>query len=368
MAQPAGMETPPPTPAAPPAAMADRLLRALLLALAALLVWRLAGVLLLLFSAVLLAIALAAMGDGLRRLTRLPRGLAIGLASALLVASLLAVVVFYGLHLQSQYEDIAIKVRESAHALLVFVRGQAWGRYLLQNANGVRPADATDALAPLIGSLLGGAARYLGYGAIVLVTAIFLALDPERYRGGVLRLVPPAHKGLARAFLDRCGYLLRRWLVSRLIVMGAIGVLVSVGLKLLGVEPAITLGVTGALLTFIPFIGALMAAVPAVGVALTINPWLAVATGFMFWAVHFIEGTFITPVVQDEQVALPPVTTIFSTLAFTVLFGPSGVILASPLVLVIAAGLDVFYLKELPEAGAGRRKRLWPWARRTTAG
>jgi predicted PurR-regulated permease PerM len=340
-----GMDTPPsPGPAA--AGGTDRLTRLFLLALAALVAWKLAGVMLLLFSAILLAIALAAMGDGLSRLTRLPRGLAIGLASALLVGSLVAVVVFYGLRLQGQYEDIARKVRDSAHALMVFARGQDWGRALLQGANGVKVSDATDALAPLAGSVLGGAARYLAYGAIVLVSAIFLALDPDRYRLGALRLVPPPWKAAALAFLDRCGFLLRRWLVSRLIVMGAIGVLVSLGLKLLHVEPAITLGVTGALLTFIPFIGALIAAVPAVGVALTVSPVLAVLTGLMFWFVHFIEGTFITPVVQDEQVALPPVTTIFSTLAFTVLFGPSGVILASPLVLVLMAGLDVFYLRD----------------------
>ena len=65
----------------------------------------------------------------------------------------------------------------------------------------------------------------------------------------------------------------------------------------------------------------------------------------MFWGAHFIEGTFITPLVQDESVDLPPVLTIFSTLAFTVLFGPSGVLLASPIVLVIMTGLQVFYLE-----------------------
>jgi len=69
----------------------------------------------------------------------------------------------------------------------------------------------------------------------------------------------------------------------------------------------------------------------------------ALLTGLMFWAAHFIEGTFITPLVQDESVDLPPVLTIFSTLAFTVLFGPLGVLLASPLVLVIMTGLQVFH-------------------------
>ena len=87
------------------------------------------------------------------------------------------------------------------------------------------------------------------------------------------------------------------------------------------------------------------AAIPAVLVAFTISPLTALLTVLMFWCAHFIEGNFITPLVQDEGVDLPPVLTIFSTLAFTVILGPSGVLLASPLVLVIITAVQVFYLE-----------------------
>jgi len=146
-------------------------------------------------------------------------------------------------------------------------------------------------------------------------------------------------------FLDKSGEALKKWLVSRVMVVMALGIMVSIGLKVLGVTGAITLGLTGGLLTFIPFVGALLAAVPAVLVAVTISPQIAILSGFMFWGAHFIEGTFITPLVQDKSVDLPPALTIFSTLAFTVLFGPSGVLLASPLVLIIIVAVQVFYLR-----------------------
>jgi predicted PurR-regulated permease PerM len=153
--------------------------------------------------------------------------------------------------------------------------------------------------------------------------------------------------------------------------MVALGVLVSIGLTVLRIPGAVTLGLTGGLLTFIPFLGALMAAVPAVLVAFTASPLKAVLTGLMFWGAHFIEGTFITPLVQDESVDLPPVLTIFSTLAFTVIFGPSGVLLASPLVLVIITATQVFYLeghlgRSLIPAAAKRRRWRWPRAGRAT--
>ena len=206
-------------------------------------------------------------------------------------------------------------------------------------------SDATDTLAPLLGSLLTGTARYATYALIVIACSVFLALDPDRYRQGVLVLFPLKQRALASEFLGRAATVLQRWLVSRLIVMVALGGLVSIGLTVLGIDGALALGLTGGLLTFIPYIGALMAAVPAVLVALTVGPKLALLTALMFLACHFIEGTFITPFVQDKSVDLPPVLTIFSTLAFTVLFGPSGVLLASPLVLMIIVAVRVFYLE-----------------------
>ncbi len=324
---------------------ADLVILSAVVAVGALLLWKLAGVLLLFFSAIVFAIALSAMADGLRRVVPIPRKVAVLAAAALIVAVLGAVVVMFGWRIVAQYEEITGKIRESVHILMVFTRSQGWGQALILRANGAKVSDATDTLAPLLGSLLTGTARYATYVVIVVACSIFLALDPGRCRDGVLTLLPPAPRALCSDFLSRSGVILRQWLLSRLIVMVALGVLVSIGLTMLGIAGAITLGLTGGLLTFIPFIGALMAAVPAVLVALTVSPQTAVLTGFMFWGAHFIEGTFITPLVQDESVDLPPVLTIISTLAFTVVFGPSGVLLASPLVLVIVTAVRVYYLE-----------------------
>ena len=331
-----------------------------LLVLAALIAWKLAGVLLLLFSAILLAAALSAMSDGLRKLVPLPKPVAVLLSALVFFGVLVGVITLFGWRILAQVHEIEIKARASLDALLIFTRAQPWGEALLKQAGGARISDATDTLAPLLSSVLGGAARYLTYGAIVVVCAIFLALRPARYRQGALILIPFSHRQEVSTFLDLSALILKRWLVSRLIVMIALGVLVSIGLTALKIPGSITLGLTGGLLTFIPFLGALLAAIPAVLVAFTISPLKALATALMFWAAHFIEGTFITPLVQDESVDLPPVLTIFSTLAFTVLFGPSGVLLASPMVLVIMTAVRVFYLEAHLEAPSPAPKEKGP--------
>ena len=74
----------------------------------------------------------------------------------------------------------------------------------------------------------------------------------------------------------------------------------------------------------------------------------------MYVVVHFVEGNFITPMVQAEATAFPPVLAILSTVAFSVLFGPLGVLLAAPLTLVLLATIEVLYVQQgLGEAPEG---------------
>lgn len=317
--------------------LANRPVQALLLLGAAWLAWRLADVLLLGFAALLVAITLLAIGDGLRRIVRIPRRLAVAAATLLLIGGLAGIIAFYGWRIADQYEEIFAKAKAGWAAALTYVQAHAWSRSLLQKSDGVRLSDAADWAAPAVKSALGAVGAVLAYGVIILVCGVFLAWEPERYRDGCLDLVPQERRPTVAAYLERTHSLLRRWLVSRLIVMGAIGAMASVGLLLLGIPAAVTLGLTGAVLTFIPYLGPILAAAPAVLVAFTVSPLLALLTGMMFWTVHFIEGTFITPLVQDHEVSLSPVLTILGTLAFALLLGAPGLLLASPLILVLKA-------------------------------
>lgn len=92
--------------------------------------------------------------------------------------------------------------------------------------------------------------------------------------------------------------------------------------------------------------GAILAAVPATLVAFTQSPGAAASVVLMYVAVHFIEGNFITPMVQAEATSLPPVLAILSTVAFGLLFGPVGVLLAAPLTLLLMVAVDLLYVQQ----------------------
>jgi predicted PurR-regulated permease PerM len=342
--------------AGPP--LTQALLRLGLWVIAALLLWAMRGVLLLGFTSVLIALALRAMADPLARRTHMPRQLALGLVVLLTIGFIAGAIALFGLRIADQYDDILLKVQTSLREGGALLNGHIAGRYLLHSLQGARIDGATALVTPLVSSAIGSFGQGAAYAAIVIASGVFLAIDPERHVRGLLLIVPPAQREEVEAFLDRSGAILRKWLVSRLIVMVAIGVLSSLGLWFLKVDGAFALGLTGGLLTFIPLVGALLAAVPAILVALAQSPLLAVYVGLMYWAVHFIEGTFITPYVQDEEVDLPPVLTMYSAVAFTVFFGAWGIFLASPLALVAILAIQMLVIerRDLAEPSDGHSR------------
>jgi predicted PurR-regulated permease PerM len=88
---------------------------------------------------------------------------------------------------------------------------------------------------------------------------------------------------------------------------------------------------------------------------------------FLVWAVHFVEGTFITPYVQDEAVDVPPVISIFSTVVFALLLGPFGVFLSGPFTVAAIVLVNHFYIEDVLGERVRPRKRerpRWPWSPR----
>src|SRR6185437_11694783 len=124
------------------------------------------------------------------------------------------------------------------------------------------------------------------------------------------------------------------------------GVLSSAGLWALGIDAPFALGLTGAVLTFVPLVGSIAAALPGMLIGFLQEPIKAVVVALLFWCVHFIEGTFITPYVQDETVDIPPVLSIFSTAVFGLLFGPIGVLLTGPFTVVLMVLVERLYVED----------------------
>ncbi len=332
-------------------AFVKRCLVVLLLAALALAAWRLSNLALLLFAAILIAIGLRAGSQWFARSARIGTAAGLVVVVTLFLATLGAALWFFGSVAADQVDELAKQIPAGVDILLRWLQSLPYGQFVLDKARNATASGATSWAGATLAAA-SSATRGLGYAVLCFVVAVYLAAQPELYRKLCLRMTPADDRGRVELLCDKTDKIFRRWLLARLVVMVAIGVMSAIGLWALGIEAAIALGLVGGLLTFIPFVGAILAAVPATLVALTESPVQAVLVLLLFIGVHFVEGNFITPIVHAEVIELPPVVSLLSTVAFTILFGPSGVLLAIPLTLFLMLVVEIFFAKSEPEAFA----------------
>lgn len=252
----------------------------------------------------------------------------------------------FGSTVATQINEISHVVPAGWKVLVSRVAQEPYAQQALQQLQGANVLGATSWATSTLATWAAAITSAVGTAIIVLVAAIYLAAQPERYRNICLRLVPHPSRPAAVQLLDASALVLQRWLVGQLVIMAAIGLLSGIGLWLLGIEAAFALGLMGGLLCFIPIVGAVLAAVPAVLVAITHGPVQAGMVVLMYLAVHLAEGNLISPIVQAQATALPPVVALLSTVAFGILLGPAGLLVAAPLTLFLITVVEIVYIQQ----------------------
>ena len=321
----------------------ERLVIALAVIAVALLLWNLRDLFLLLFGAVLVSVILNLIASPLRERLRFPPMLAL-LAAVLLVALLILTAFWmFGAEVRRQADTL----REAIPAAWTSVQARLdlWGLgdAARQWAESLRSGGGVVANFGNIAISVGNA---LADTLLVIVGGIYLAAQPGLYRVGLLKLVPARGRALAAQALDASGRALRLWLLGRLVSMTTVGVLTWLGLLIIGVPSALTLGLLAALLEFIPFIGPILSAVPAMLLGFAAGPDKAFWVALLFLAIQQFEGNVLEPLVQQRAVDLPPALLLFALVAGGLVFGIVGIILAAPLTVVLYVMVKRLYVQE----------------------
>jgi len=321
---------------------------ALLLILIALLLWTSSQVLLLLFAGILFAILLDAVSGWIAGVTGFSHGWS--LAVALLILLVLATLGIWYLapSVGQQLFELARTLPASIQQLRQVLGEYAWGRWILEQmpaANEMMP-DGGAILSRISGVFSSTFGAIVDFALIIFV-GVYGAAQPRLYIDGVIRLVPLAHRRRACEVVNAVGHTLRWWLIGRVASMIVVGVLTALGLWLLGVPLALAFGLLAALLDFIPNIGPIIAAVPAILLALTHGPDQALYVTLLYVGIQNAEGFFLTPMIQQRTVSLPPVLTLIGQVILGVLAGGLGLALASPLVAVVLVLVKMLYVHDL---------------------
>lgn len=327
------------------AVLVRRTLIVLAILVLAWLLYRLSGLFLLVFAAIVFATILSAMRRLITRTTGLKDGgLALFAAVLAVFAILFGVFYLFGTQIMGQLDEVRQRLPEalaSAQAQL-----DQWGM-------GDRVRDLWNQASGDIAGMIrraGGIALNAGSGiadfVLVLVGGIFLAVSPGLYRRGIVLLVPERAEQVTAAALQDSGKALGLWLRAQLVSTAAVSLLTGFGLWLLGVPAWLGLALIAGLFDFIPFIGPIIAAVPAVLLAFLAGPSTVLWTIGLYLLVQQIQGNVLQPLVQKHAVDVPPAVLLFAVAGFGTLFGMLGVILAAPLTVAGYVLIQRLYVKE----------------------
>ena len=298
-------------------------------------------VLLVLFLAVILAVYLDAVSGFLQRRLDIPPSIGLGAALVLTLGALVGVVFLVAPAVASQVQDFIANLPKFLSDLDQSINRLFRSIPVLRRGvtEGGTPGLLATSLNEIFGVLRGALVPYLKggveliiKGVSVFVMALYLARNPGIYLEGVVTLVPPAHRQLARAILYDLKVTLRAWVVGQIIAMVLLAALTTLGLWLLGIPYFLAFGVFAGVAAIVPFFGTLLSTlVPALFALGLYGLPKALAVGALGIGVHLIEANFVAPVVMERQVNLPPVITIAGVLLIGKLFGLAGLIVAVPI-------------------------------------
>ena len=321
----------------------ERLVIAIAVIGVALLLWNLRGLFLLIFGSVLVSVVLGIVARPFRERLGLSPPLALLAAVLILAAIIIGAFWLFGAEVARQSEALGELIPGAWEAAQARLDAWGLGQAAEEWASTLRAGGGAIAN---IGNLAVTIGNGLADLLLVIFGGIYLAAQPDLYRTGLLKLVPARGRALAADALGASGTALRLWLLGRMVSMGVVGILTWIGLSIIGVPSALSLGLLAALLEFVPFIGPIISAVPAILLAFAGSPEQALWTALLFLAIQQFEGNVLEPLVQQRAVDLPPALLLFALVAGGLIFGIVGLLLAAPLTVVLYVLVKRLYVQE----------------------
>jgi predicted PurR-regulated permease PerM len=202
----------------------------------------------------------------------------------------------------------------------------------------------------MLGALIEPLIHPLTTTGIVVIFVIFILLQQSDLRNRLVRLAGAKDLHRTTAALDDAGQRLSRLFLTQLVLNASFGVVIGLALWLIGVPSAPLWGMLAMIMRFVPYIGALISAVFPIVLAAAVGPgWtMVLMTAALFLIAESIVGQAIEPLIYGHSTGLSPVAVITAATFWTWLWGPIGLILATPLTMcLVVLGRYVDQLKFL---------------------
>lgn len=301
------------------------------------------SVFLLILAGTLISIFFRGVSDFIKRKTKWKEKVCITisiLGTLLIVAGLFWLI---GAKVQTQVTDLVETLPKTIENVQEKINDSALGENII---NKLSTKNSTDKVQVFAGEFFQSTFGVFGDVYVILFIAIFFTVAPQTYIKGIVQLIPVKGQKKANEVINKLSQELRNWLKGKLFSMFIVFVLTAIGLAIIGIPLWLVLALLAGLISFIPNFGPLIALIPAVLVGLMQSPQTAALVVGLYVFIQFVESNFITTLVQQKLLDLPPALIIIAQLLMGALTGGWGLILATPIIVILIILVQELYIKE----------------------
>ena len=213
----------------------------------------------------------------------------------------------------------------------------------------VQIVSGTDSILTVVKNSLTPVIGPIGEFAVVVVLVVFLLLERKRLRVRFLRLIGHSRIATTTLAVDEAGSRLSGFLLGQLMVNTGFAILLGIGLFLIGIPNAFLWAVLTLVLRFLPYVGLWISAFFPLALSIAISagwrePLLTLA---LYGVLEVITNNVVEPFVLGGSTGMSPLAIIVSALFWTWLWGPIGLLLATPLtacLVVLGRYFPAFYI------------------------
>lgn len=178
---------------------------------------------------------------------------------------------------------------------------------------------------------------------VIFIVTAFVLVDLPQIKQGLLKLVPPRYRSGTLDLIHAIDRDLSGTIRGQLLICVINGTLTTLGLLMLKVKFAMTIGLVAGVFSLIPVFGAVISTVPAVIIALTQSLWTALAVIGVIIIIHLIEANFLNPKILGHTVELHPSVIVFSIVVGEHFFGAVGLLFGVPVAAILRSVLRYIY-------------------------
>jgi predicted PurR-regulated permease PerM/methylmalonyl-CoA mutase cobalamin-binding subunit len=202
----------------------------------------------------------------------------------------------------------------------------------------VRIVESQSRLPQILQTTATGLLGPLGTAGLVFVLVIFMLLKREDLRGRMIRLIGQGRISATTRAMDDAGSRVARYLTMLLLVNVSFGLCIAIGLYFIGVPNAALWGAFAAIMRFVPYVGVWIAAAVPVLISFAVSTsWLSpLLTLGLFVVLELINFNALEPWLYGSSTGVSSIALIIAAVFWTWLWGPIGLVLATPLTVCVA--------------------------------